>query len=215
MSIIVTFDGPKAVGKTTLIQRVCERLDTAGFDTSILVEKDLMPEEVKCSLIPLFEQMRIAPCIEIDPAIADVHLDGRIWISREYLSMPATKLVLLDRWYPSDTVFRRYLPREVLVSSNIAKGVLVPDIVVAVICTPELSWKRAHQRMRSLDSKVISDFDAHVRSTENFKTAALEFGWMLIESDSRSPDDLAIEVCNEILLRLIAKEGAASAAMSD
>lgn len=213
--MIVTFDGPKAVGKTTLIQRVYERLKNDGIDASIQVEKELMPEEVKNALVPLYEQMRAAPCIANDQAIADALLAGRIWITSKHRSTPLTNLVLLDRWYPSDTVFRRYLPSDVLVSSNIAAGVLVPDLIVALLCAPQISWERAHQRMRSLDSKVISDFDAHAWSTENFKKAALEFGWMLIESDIRSPDELAIEVCNEIFSKLGAKESAMLAPTPD
>lgn len=205
MSLIVTFDGPKAVGKTTLIQRVCERLKNEGHYVSIQVEKELLPEEVKKALVPLYEQMRAAPCPANDQAIADALLAGRIRITSQLRSTPLADIVLLDRWYPSETVFRRYLRSDVLVLSNLTAGVLVPDLIVALLCAPQISWKRAHQRGRSLDSKVISDFEAHTWSTENFRKAALEFGWMLIESDILSPAELSIRVCNTIVSKLVAR----------
>lgn len=201
MGLIVTFDGPKGVGKSTMLERVRERLAADGLDVAVLVEKEVM-SAVKKELGPLYERMRAAPSATIDQAIADTLLAGRVEITSQVKSTPIANTVLLDRWYPSDTVFRRYLSVDALVSANIAAGVLVPDLIVAVLCAPHISWDRAHQRERSLDSKVIYDFEAHAWSTKNFKEAALKFGWMPIESDTRSPDALAIEICNQISLKV-------------
>jgi thymidylate kinase len=198
MALIITFDGPKAVGKTTLINRVHAELLQQGYNVANLVEKDLLPAAIKQQLESLYAHFRSSPDAAVDQAIADALQEGRLAISTSHLATPQAEITLLDRWYPSDTVFRRYLDSEALVSSNLAAGVHQPDLVVAVLCAPEVSWDRAHQRARSLDSKVISDYDAHASSTMRFQQAAARFGWMVVTSDVSTPDQLASEVCNKI-----------------
>ncbi|WP_208278921.1 AAA family ATPase [Massilia oculi] len=197
MALIVSFDGPKAVGKTTLIERVRERLTGAGHEAAVLVEKELLPPAIQNQLASLYATFRAAPTAAADQAIADALRAGRADISTRHLAARGG-IVLLDRWYPSDAVFRRYLSAQDLVANNIAAGARVPDLVIALVCAPEVSWKRAHQRQRSLDSKVIADYDSHAASTDNFRQAAATFDWMLMESDRRTPDELALAACKAI-----------------
>lgn len=197
MSFLVSFDGPKAVGKTTLIQLVQGLLVAAGHKVEKLVEKELLSPAARDQLGVLYKRFRAAPTAPADQAIADVLRAARVEISARHLAL-YDGIILLDRWYPSDTVFRRFLESDALVSSNIAAGARVPDLIVALLCAPEVSWERAQRRERCLDSKVITNFEEHVASTKKFWLAASTFDWMLIQSDRDTPQELANKVCDAV-----------------
>ncbi|KQZ34969.1 hypothetical protein [Massilia sp. Root1485] len=198
MSLFISFDGPKGVGKTTLIELVVQRLLGDGHPVVALVEKDLIPEPEAALLRDLYAAMKQSPTVETDRAIADALKSARLMITQDVLSKLSDKLVLFDRWYPSDAVFRKFLPWTDTVAANIAAGVRIPDLTFAVSCDPEISWHRAASRARTLDSKVISNYDDHVRTTHSFDQAARHFGWQTVRSDDSFPEELANIVCSAI-----------------
>lgn len=201
MTLLATFDGPKAVGKSTLIYEVHRALVAEGYNVEVLVEKELLPERIRTLLEPLYEKHRRNPAVETDAAIADLLLQGRRHISTTTLALNSADIVLMDRWYPSDAVFRRYIDVEKAINENIAAGVQVPDAVFAVSCDPATSWERAHARSRSLDSKVIHDLEGHTSASERFDLVARRRGWHRLYSDTLKPQQLAREVM-EILSKL-------------
>ncbi|CAN7463156.1 hypothetical protein [Paraburkholderia hospita] len=67
----------------------------------------------------------------------------------------------------------------------------IPDIAFALICNPEASWQRAHQRTRRLDSKVIDTFKDHDASISRFERFAMKHGWRILRSDTVSADELS------------------------
>lgn len=197
MDCIVSFDGPKATGKTTLIGAVLRRMREEGKAVDVLVEKDAMPPALQAQLSALYAQYRAAPGPVTDQAIADALRAGRQAISAQRLA-GASGIILLDRWYPSDAVFRRYLDPEVVIAANLAAKVTVPDLCIALVCDPALSWRRAHERDRSLDSKVIADYAGHQQASVRFDAAARRAGWLLMASDHAGPEELAASVCQAI-----------------
>lgn len=198
MSVLISFDGPKGVGKTTLIRQVVDRLQHDGRSVVELVEKDLIPAREVALLSGLYASMKQSPTAETDQAIADAFKAARQAMTREVLPNFTEDIVLFDRWYPSDAVFRRFLPWTDTVAANIAAGVRIPDLIFAVSCAPEISWHRATSRARNLDSKVINGYEDHVRATRNFDRAARHFGWHIVRSDSSTPEELSAAVCREI-----------------
>lgn len=199
MSVLVSFDGSKGVGKTTLIQQVAERLRDQGRAVATLVEKDLIPAQEAERLSDLYAAMKQVPTAETDQKIADALKLRRQIISHDILPKFNNSIVLLDRWYPSDAVFRRFLSWSETVAANIAAGVRIPDLTFAVSCAPEVSWERATSRARTLDSKVIHSYEDHVQATLSFEQAAQHFGWHIVRSDNKTPDELSEVVFREVV----------------
>jgi len=197
MDCIVSFDGPKATGKTTLIGAILRRLHAEGKTAEVLVEKDAMPAEMQEQLSVLYAQYRASPGRTTDQVIADALRAGRQVISAQRLA-GASGIVLLDRWYPSEAVFRRYLNPDVVIAANLAARVTLPDLCIALVCEPTLSWRRAHERDRSLDSKVIADYAGHRLASLRFDAAARKAGWLVMASDHTGPEVLADNVCRAI-----------------
>lgn len=189
--VIATFDGPKSVGKSTLIGLLGPSLETRGLKVWTIVEKEVVPTAISRRLEDLYAEFRRSPGQQADQAIAQALLEARLWISQNLLAEVDADIVLLDRWYPSDTVFRRFLDPIKVVEANLSAGVLVPDIVFAVTCEPETSWGRAIARSRGLDSKVVSSFDEHQEVTRQFVAAAEKYGWDIVRTDDHGAEELA------------------------
>lgn len=180
----VCFDGPKGVGKTTLLNAVASALRTGGRRCVTWTEKDLDPyrEATRQSL----QAFRASPSPAAELAICEQLARGRAWISREVLASAAdSSVVLMDRWYPSDAAFRRLVPFEDVLRINAQLGVRRPDVIVAAVCPPEVSWDRVHVRTRGLDSLVVTTFDEHAATTCAFDRAAGVHGWL--RCDTRRP----------------------------
>lgn len=171
--LFVSVDGPKGTGKSTLLAAI-------GTHTgaTVLVEKDIDPH--RREVTELLRQKNPGP--NADRRIASALATGRAEICRRVLEHCNTELVIIDRWYPSDAVFRRFVAFEECLEINIRKGVWIPNLVLAISCPPEFSWCRATSRSRGLDSTSIPDFEAHLLSTHRFEEAAVLFGWHLIDA---------------------------------
>ncbi|GAB3456905.1 nucleoside/nucleotide kinase family protein [Insolitispirillum peregrinum] len=189
--VVATFDGPKSVGKSTLIHLLAPLIHTTGLKARVIVEKEVIPASISRDLKNLYADLRQHPGRQSDMAIAQALLEARVWITRTMLSEISEDIILLDRWYPSDTVFRRFLDPSEVIKANLAAGVLTPDVVLAVTCDPKTSWMRAKNRHRGLDSKVVSSFTDHAESTQRFVTAAKKYAWDIVQTDSKDPEELA------------------------
>ena len=202
MPLLITFDGPKGVGKTTLIHLVEQRLREAGHGVEVLVEKELMAATLGPSLDEAYQALKREPGEASDAQVARLHRQGRVLIGERQLSASTADVVLLDRWYPSDAVFRRHIDVVEAIDANLRDGVRVADIAFAVVCRAEVSWERAHQRTRRLDSKVIDSFNDHRVSTERFERIASDYGRHLVRSDSMSANELSRQVIDAIQAKL-------------
>ena len=194
--------GPKGAGKTTLIDLTSKRLREVGKVVEIWTEKELMAAVCGPELEAAYFGAKLHPGITSDTALAALHRAGRVRISDSSLRDAKAEIVLLDRWYPSDVVFRRYIDVQVVVEANIEAGVRVPDVAFAVTCNAAISWKRARGRERGLDSKIIRSKRDHVESTERFERAATAHGWLVVRSDHASADEMSRAVANCILAQL-------------
>lgn len=202
MPILVTFDGPKGVGKSTLLQLVAEMLRSDGYLIEVLIEKDLMSEYLGDTIKLAYTELKTSPCKTSDLKIALLHKQGRLAISNEKMRTSCADILLIDRWYPSDSVFRNYIDTDKIIDDNIESGVFLADICFAVTCDPIISWQRAHKRERQLDSKVIKNYDEHVISTKRFEQSAEKYKWQIIRSDTTSAESLCVQACSTIKSRL-------------
>ena len=192
-----SFDGPKGVGKSTLIEAVT-RLIAATNEVTSLEEKSLDPyrEETRA----LLRQFRETPSYELELSICRALAKGRAWISQHVLPT-AAGVVLIDRWVPSDAVFRTLVPFDQCAEINRAAGVCEPTVVFAVVCDAAESWRRAHGRDRGLDSRVVSTWEQHEMSIAQFHRTSETQGWHRVVND-RPVAEVAATVAQLILERV-------------
>lgn len=194
MPALITFDGPKGVGKTTLIRLVEDRLRELGHSVEALSEKSLMADVMGTAVDDAYYAIKCRPGSSSEEALAGLHRQGRLLIQQTRLCETAADLLLLDRWYPSDAVFRRHIDVAKAIQANLDAGVRIPNLALAVTCDAAVSWERALHRPRRLDSKVIETFDEHAESTKRFEALALQFGWRLLRTEHATPEALCSEV---------------------
>jgi thymidylate kinase len=194
-SLFVSVDGPKGVGKTTLIQALVARLEmrTPVF---AFAERDLDP--MRSATSAFLDEHRGHASREIELEIARRLADGRAHISRHTLATRSEAVIVADRWYPSDAAFRLHADLDEVIAINRERTVREPGLVIAAACDASVSWERARSRQRGLDSRVIHSFDEHARSTDAFARAAARLGWHAL--DTSAPIDALVETTSSVIL---------------
>lgn len=180
----ISFDGPKATGKTTVLEAVGDALRADGrFPVVELCEKDLDPD--RAATLHLIKELTANPTEELEYLVCEKLAAGRAWITDHVLSQvdPAS-VVLIDRWYPSDAAFRRILPFTEIMAMNLSRGVRIPDLHVGVVTTPEVSWARAMARPRGLSSVVIQSLEEHAACSAAFNRAIVANDWFSCRNES-------------------------------
>lgn len=180
--LFVSLDGPKGVGKTTLLEAVTQSLRADHKKVIRLSESKSDPH--RGETMALVNQMVRHPDRDLEWEVCERLAASRAWISRNVLTkQPADSIILIDRWYPSDAAFRRLVPFTEILQLNIDQGVRVPDVHVGVVTAAEVSWARATSRRRGLGSTVIHTLDEHAACTEAFERAVSDNGWVLCRNE--------------------------------
>lgn len=138
------------------------------------------------------------PNRELELRVCERLADSRAWISRNVLAQqPLDSIILIDRWYPSDAAFRRTVPFVEILQLNMDRHVQVPDLHVGVVAAPEVSWARAAERRRGLNSTVMHKLEEHVACTQAFEQAVADHGWVLCRNEG-TIEDATMQVVGEI-----------------
>ena len=194
--IFVSLDGPKGVGKTTLLEAVTQSLRAGNKKVIRLCESKSDPH--RGETMALVNQLARNPRRELELEVCERLANSRAWISRHVLTrQPADSIILIDRWYPSDAAFRRLVPFAEILQLNIDLDVRVPDLHVGVVTAPEISWGRAAARRRGLSSTVIHTLKEHAACTEAFERALSDNGWVLCRNEGRL-EDATMQVVTQI-----------------
>lgn len=180
--LFVSLDGPKGVGKTSLLEAITEAL-RAGNQTVIrLCEKKSDP--FRGETMHLVNRLARHPDRDLELEVCQRLADSRRWISRHVLPrQPTDSIILIDRWYPSEAAFRRTVPFAEILQLNIDRNVQVPDLHVGVVTAPEISWARAGARRRGLSSTVLRGLEEHAACTQAFEQVAADQGWFLCRNE--------------------------------
>ncbi|QBR52267.1 dTMP kinase [Erwinia sp. QL-Z3] len=180
--LFVSLDGPKGVGKTTLLEAITQVLRADNKKVIRLCEKKSDPWRKET--MALVNRFARNPAMDLEREVCERFADSRAWISRHVLAkQPAGSIILMDRWYPSDAAFRRMVPFAEILQLNLERNVRMPDLHVGVVTAPEISWARAAARTRGLSSTVIHKLDEHVACTEAFEREVADNGWVLCRND--------------------------------
>lgn len=180
--LFVSLDGPKGVGKTTLLEAVTKALRVDNHTVIRLSEKKSDP--YRAETMVLVNQFVRNPSRELELTVCEGFADSRRWISQQVLpEQPPGSIILMDRWYPSEAAFRRLVPFAEILQLNRDRNVQVPDLHVGVVTAPEISWARAAARTRGLSSTVMHALEEHVASTEAFEQAAADHDWVLCRNE--------------------------------
>ena len=194
--LFISLDGPKGVGKTTLLEAITKVLRADNKKVIRLCEKKSDP--YRGETMALVNKFVRNPARDLELAICERFADSRTWISQHVLAeQPPGSIILIDRWYPSDAAFRRLVPFADIVQLNLDRNVRVPDLHVGVVTDPDISWERAAARSRGLGSTVIHKQEEHVACTNAFERAFADHGWFLCRNEG-TIDDATMQVVSEI-----------------
>ncbi|MCF5054238.1 thymidylate kinase [Pseudomonas syringae] len=181
-ALFVSLDGPKGVGKTTLLEAITQVLRADHKKVIRLCERKCDPSRAQTML--LVNQLARHPTQELERTICQRFADSRAWISQHVLpEQPSDSIILIDRWYPSDAAFRRTIPFAEILQMNMDRNVRVPDLHVGVVTAPDISWARAATRRRGLSSTVIHELAQQVACTHAFERAVADHGWVLCRNE--------------------------------
>ncbi len=195
-TLFVSLDGPKGVGKTTLLEAVTKVL--RADDKKVIRLSESKRDPYREQTMALVNQFVRNPIRELELRVCERFADSRAWISQHVLpEQPAGSIILIDRWYPSDAAFRRAIPFAEILQMNLDRNVRVPDLHVGVVTAPDISWMRAAARRRGLSSTVIHAVEQHVACTEAFERAAADQGWFLCRNEG-TLEDATVQVVSEI-----------------
>lgn len=193
-SLFVSLDGPKGVGKTTLLEAVTTSLRADNKKVIRLCESKRDP--YRGETMALVNRLVRHPDRDLEWEVCNRLAASRGWISKYVLTkQPADSIILIDRWYPSDAAFRRLIPFADILQLNIDQDVLVPDVHVGVVTNAETSWARAAARRRGLGSTVIHTLEEHAACTEAFEQAVSDNGWVLCRNEAQIEEATAQVVC--------------------
>ena len=194
--LFISLDGAKGTGKTTLLEAITQALRADSHKVIRLSEQKSDP--FRGEIMALVNELVRSPTRDLEFQVCERFADSRRWISQNVLAkQPHDSIILIDRWYPSDAAFRRIVPFAEILQLNIDRKVRVPDLHVAVVTSPEISWARAMARRRGLSSTVIHKFEEHIACTQAFERATAQHGWMLCRNEG-TIEDATKQVITEI-----------------
>jgi thymidylate kinase len=194
--LFVSLDGPKGTGKTTVLESITQVLRADNRKVIRLSEQKSDP--FRAETMALVNRLARNPSVELEREICERFAISRAWISQNVLTkQPGNCIILMDRWYPSDAVFRRMMPFAEILQRNIELNVRAPDLHVGVVTAPEISWERAAARSRGLGSTVIHKLEEHVACTRVFEQEMTNHGWFLCRNEG-TVEEATMQVIAEI-----------------
>ena len=194
--LFISLDGPKGVGKTTLLEAMTKVLRADNKKVIRLSEKKSDP--YRGETMALVNRLARHPSLELEREVCERFADSRAWISEHVLpKQPPDSIILMDRWYPSEAAFRRKVPFAEILQLNIERNVRTPDLHIGVVTAPDISWARAAARTRGLSSTVIHKLEEHVACSRAFEREVAAQGWVLCRNEGII-EDATMQVISEI-----------------
>jgi thymidylate kinase len=97
--LFISLDGPKGVGKTTLLEAITKVLRADNMKVIRLCEKKSDP--YRRETMALVNRLARNPAQDLELEVCERFADSRAWISEHVLSkQPPGSIILMDRWSP-------------------------------------------------------------------------------------------------------------------
>lgn len=189
-----TFEGGEGVGKTTLINRLHDRLKGLNVDVVKTREPGGTPlgDQIRSLLLSTDSEVTKRSELLLFAADRAHHVETLI---KPALARGA--VVLCDRYVDSS-----YAYQGVFFDHTVLKGVmdfatdqLLPEQTFYLDLDPKVGFERAHAENRELDRIETRDFSFHEKAREAFNTLAKKYSerFSLIDA-SQSPENVFDEV---------------------
>lgn len=207
--MFITFEGGEGAGKTTLIQRLYDHLQSQRFEVIVTREPGgtLIGDQIRKLLLDP-ENKKISPTTELllYEAARAQHVGELITPALEKGS-----IVLCDRFCDSTTAYQgagRSLSGENVDELNkLATGGLIPDLTFLVDLPPETGLARA--TLDGLADRIENEsIEFHTRVREGFLTLAGNYPDRIHVIDAlQSIEEISIQVRDIVASKLVDREG--------
>lgn len=172
--VFITFEGGEGAGKTTLIRKVCEKLEGEGRSCLMTREpgSTQLGEQIRNLLL---HQADMSPWTELL-----LFLAARTQHLHEVIlpAIQAGKIVLCDRFNDSSIAYQgvaRGLGKEKVAQMCAeATNGIKPDLTFFLDLTPQEGFARAHKEKRALDRLESLKIDFHEKVRQGFLQIAKE-----------------------------------------
>ena len=204
--MFITLEGPEGSGKTTAVNKACDKLIEMGYEIVRTREPGGTPisEQIR-EVILNKENTSMDPRTEalLYAASRRQHLVEKVWPA-----VKEGKIVICDRYLDSSLAYQggaRGLGIDNILNINLfATEGTYPDLTLLFDIEPEIGLARieanSNREVNRLDLEKI-EFHHKVRNT--FLELAKRYPERFVIIDaSKSPDEVARETLNEILKRL-------------
>ena len=198
MSAFITFEGPEGSGKTTVLQRVSEKL---AQDYQLIATRE--PGGV-----PTGEEIRK---VVLEGANMDIRTEAMLFVAsrREHLVekvVPAlndNKIVLCDRYIDSSLAYQGYARgigiEEVKQLNDFAINGLYPDLTIYLDITAEVGRDRILKNQRDQNRLDKEDIAFHEKVIEGYRQIIQETPRFAVVDATRNIDDVVNETYEIIL----------------
>ena len=203
---LLTFEGSEGCGKSTQIQRLRARLESAGREVIMLREPGgtVVGELIRHLLQHEKEAADMTPDTELLLFAA-----SRAQLVREKIqpALDRGAVVILDRFLDSTTVYQgiaRGLPMESVRAINaFAVGRTRPHLTLVLDMPAQAAWERIHRTGRELDRMESQPLAFFEKVRQGYLDEAdLETGRIRVVDASRSIEEVEMEITQIVEDRL-------------
>ena len=207
--IFITFEGPEGAGKTTVLQRVAEKLK-AQYSLTVTREPGgiTIAEKIREVILnPSHTEMDPKTEALLYAASRRQHL-----VEKVIPALNNGKVVLCDRFVDASLVYQGYARgigiNEVLEINQFAIENLMPDLTIYFDIRPEIGMKRIQQHKgREVNRLDLEKIEFHKKVREGYKMVANRFPERIVTVNAELPLDSVINQVEKMVFRYLDKRG--------
>lgn len=145
-NLFITFEGPEGAGKTTVIQKITERLEQENID--VLPTREPGGIEIAEKIRAIILNPAHTAMDERTEALLYAAARSQHYFEKVRPALDAGKLVICDRFIDSSLAYQGYARGigvdEVLAINEFAIGKKLPDVTILFDLAPEVGLARIH-----------------------------------------------------------------------